>query len=121
MHRIVAESQAWLQERAEYVDRIDDLKRVADTGQEEFLAQCRESKQVMRAFDSMEDRLSKGDFEILNHMGSMSAEQEEDLQKKSGEREMAAGKRESYDRSVKGTGIIFRGGVREAAGKFRPC
>ncbi len=82
VHRIVAESQTWLQERAEYVDRIDDLKRVADTGQEEFLAQCRELKQVMRAFDSMEERLSKGEFEIPNHMGSMTAEQEEDLQKK---------------------------------------
>ena len=82
IHRIVAESQTWLQERSEYVDRIEDLKRVADTGQEEFLAQCRELKQVMRAFDSMEERLSKGEFEIPNHMGSMTAEQEEDLQKK---------------------------------------
>ena len=76
VHRIVGESQTWLQERSEYADRIEDLKRVADTGQEEFLAQCRELKQVMRAFDSMEERLSKGEFEIPNHMGSMTAEQE---------------------------------------------
>ena len=82
IHRIVGESQSWLSERSEYVERIEDLKRLADTGQEEFLAQCRELKQVMRAFDSMEERLSKGEFEIPNHMGSMTAEQEEDLQKK---------------------------------------
>jgi uncharacterized coiled-coil DUF342 family protein len=82
IHRIANESQAWLSERSEYVERIEDLKRLADTGQEEFLAQCRELKQVMRAFDSMEERLGKGEFEIPNHMGSMTAEQEEDLQKK---------------------------------------
>mmetsp|Transcript_35902 Transcript_35902/g.88341 ORF Transcript_35902/g.88341 Transcript_35902/m.88341 type:complete len:644 (+) Transcript_35902:28-1959(+) len=79
---IVAESQAWLEERAEYAAHIEELQHSADTAQEEFFAQCRELKHVMRAFDSMEERLSKGEFDMPNHMGNMTAEQEEDLQKK---------------------------------------
>ena len=30
----------------------------------------------------MDDRLAKGEFDLPNHMGNMTAEQEEDLQKK---------------------------------------
>uniref|UniRef100_A0A6U2J1Z8 ODAD1 central coiled coil region domain-containing protein n=1 Tax=Hemiselmis andersenii TaxID=464988 RepID=A0A6U2J1Z8_HEMAN len=82
VREVVSESQAWLEERGEYASAIEELQHGADTAQEEFFAQCRELKHVMRAFDSMEDRLNKGEFDLPNHMGNMTAEQEEDLQKK---------------------------------------
>jgi chromosome segregation ATPase len=53
IREIVAESQAWLAERSEYVGRIEELQHSADSAQEEFFAQCRELKHVMRAFDSV--------------------------------------------------------------------
>ncbi len=53
IREIVAESQAWLAERSEYAGRIEELQHSADTAQEEFFAQCRELKHVMRAFDSV--------------------------------------------------------------------
>jgi len=79
---IVAEAQADLEERAEYGVRIEELQHSSDTSQEEFYAQCRELKHVIRAFDMMEDKLSKGDESLPSVMGNMTAEQEEDLQKK---------------------------------------
>ena len=53
IREIVVESQAWLSERSEYAARIEELQHNADTAQEEFFAQCRELKHVMRAFDSV--------------------------------------------------------------------
>jgi len=50
---VVKESQAWLEERQEYANAIEELQHGADTAQEEFFAQCRELKHVMRAFDSV--------------------------------------------------------------------
>lgn len=79
---VVAESQAYLEERAEYGARIEELQHSSDTAQEEFYAQCRELKHVIRAFDLMEEKLSKGDESLPSVMGNMTAEQEEDLQKK---------------------------------------
>jgi len=79
---VVAESQAYLEERAEYGARIEELQHSSDAAQEEFYAQCRELKHVIRAFDMMEERLSKGDDSLPSVMGNMTAEQEEDLQKK---------------------------------------
>ena len=79
---VVADSQAYLEERAEYGARIEDLQHTSDTMQQEFLEQCRELKHVIRAFDMMEEKLSKGDESLPSVMGNMTAEQEEDLQKK---------------------------------------
>lgn len=50
---VVKESQAWLEERQEYANAIEELQHGADAAQEEFFAQCRELKHVMRAFDSV--------------------------------------------------------------------
>ena len=79
---VVAESQAFLDERAEYNGRIEELQHNSDQAQEEFYAQCRELKHVIRAFDLMEEKLSKGDESFPSVGGNMTAEQEEDLQKK---------------------------------------
>jgi len=79
---VVADSQAFLEERAEYGARIEDLQHASDAMQQEFLEQCRELKHVIRAFDMMEEKLSKGDESLPSVMGNMTAEQEEDLQKK---------------------------------------
>lgn len=82
VQQVVGDSQGWLEERQEYVTRIEDLQNQSDSAQEEFLSQCRELKHVVRAFDAMEERLRRGEVAMPNHMGNMTAEQEEDLQKK---------------------------------------
>lgn len=53
VREVVHESQAWLEERQEYASAIQELQHGADSAQEEFFAQCRELKHVMRAFDQV--------------------------------------------------------------------
>uniref|UniRef100_A0A7S4P372 ODAD1 central coiled coil region domain-containing protein n=1 Tax=Guillardia theta TaxID=55529 RepID=A0A7S4P372_GUITH len=82
IQEIIGESQAFLVERAEYASKIEELQHNADTGHREFLSQCRELKQVIRAFDLIEDNLNKGEPSPPYQLGSMTAEQEEDLRRK---------------------------------------
>ncbi|KAJ1489387.1 hypothetical protein T484DRAFT_2019161 [Baffinella frigidus] len=79
---VVAGSHALLAERGEFAGRIEELQHGVDQEQDEFLAQCRELKQVIRAFDAMEQKLSRGDGVMPDHTGNMTCEQEEELQKK---------------------------------------
>lgn len=53
VREVVGESQMWLEERGDHAARIEELQHSADTAQEEFFAQCRELKHVMRAFDTV--------------------------------------------------------------------
>eukprot|EP00960_Hanusia_phi_P074822 768320-Hanusia_phi.AAC.20 len=82
IQEIIGESQGFLAERAEYAAKIEELQHNADTGHREFLSQCRELKQVIRAFDRIEDKLNKGESSPPYQLGSMTAEQEEDLRRK---------------------------------------
>ena len=78
---VVADSHQTLEERGDFAARIENLQHSADAEQDEFLAQCRELKQVIRAFNAMEEKLSRGDGAMPDHTGNMTCEQEEELQK----------------------------------------
>jgi len=83
IENIVSESTAVFDQRTEVLDRIANLKQVADEEQKQYMMQCRELNSVLQAFEESEGHLSKVRTALGgDELGNMSSQQDIELNRK---------------------------------------
>jgi len=84
IERVVSDSKGLFEERLQLLQKITEMKLVSDEEQKNYMAQCRELNAVLQAFEQSEKNMHAGKlmYDLQEHLGAMTSEQEEELQRK---------------------------------------